>query len=34
MATTGVMTSLPASLTLRDAQAVLESLRQSFGFAQ
>jgi phospholipid transport system transporter-binding protein len=24
------MTSLPASLTLRDAQAVLESLRQSF----
>ena len=30
MATTGVMTSLPASLTLRDAQTVLESLRQSF----
>jgi phospholipid transport system transporter-binding protein len=30
MATTGVMTALPASLTLRDAQPVLESLRQSF----
>ena len=30
MAATGVMTSLPASLTLKDAQAVLESLRQSF----
>ena len=30
MAQTGVMTALPASLTLRDAQTVLESLRQSF----
>jgi phospholipid transport system transporter-binding protein len=30
MAVAGAMTSLPASLTLRDAQAVLESLRQSF----
>jgi phospholipid transport system transporter-binding protein len=30
MATTGAMTALPASLTLKDAQAVLESLRQSF----
>lgn len=30
MAAAGAMTSLPASLTLRDAQAVLESLRQSF----
>ena len=29
MAAAGAMTSLPASLTLRDAQAVLESLRQS-----
>jgi phospholipid transport system transporter-binding protein len=30
MATTGAMTALPASLTLKDAQAVLESLRQAF----
>ncbi len=30
MSATGVMTSLPASLTLKDAQAILESLRQSF----
>ena len=30
MSATGPMTSLPASLTLKDAQAVLESLRQSF----
>ena len=30
MATNGAMTALPASLTLKDAQAVLESLRQSF----
>ena len=30
MSTTGAMTVLPASLTLRDAQAVLASLRQSF----
>jgi phospholipid transport system transporter-binding protein len=30
MATPGVMTVLPPSLTLRDAQSVLESLRQSF----
>jgi len=30
MAQAGVMTALPASLTLRDAPAVLESLRQSF----
>ena len=30
MAAAGAMTALPASLTLRDAQAVLESLRQSF----
>jgi len=30
MSATGQMTSLPASLTLKDAQAVLESLRQSF----
>lgn len=30
MAAAGAMTSLPASLTLRDAQSVLESLRQSF----
>jgi phospholipid transport system transporter-binding protein len=30
MTSTGAMTSLPASLTLRDAQSVLESLRQSF----
>lgn len=30
MAQTGAMTVLPASLTLKDAQAVLESLRQSF----
>jgi phospholipid transport system transporter-binding protein len=29
MATTGAMTALPASLTLKDAQAVLESLRQA-----
>ena len=29
MMTTGAMTALPPSLTLRDAQAVLESLRQS-----
>jgi phospholipid transport system transporter-binding protein len=29
MAQAGAMTALPASLTLRDAQAVLESLRQS-----
>ncbi len=29
MAGNGAMTSLPASLTLKDAQAVLESLRQS-----
>ena len=30
MATNGAMTALPASLTLKDAQSVLESLRQSF----
>jgi phospholipid transport system transporter-binding protein len=30
MADAGAMTSLPVSLTLRDAQSVLESLRQSF----
>jgi len=30
MSATGPMTSLPASLTLKDAQAVLESLRQAF----
>jgi phospholipid transport system transporter-binding protein len=30
MAQPGTMTALPASLTLRDAQPVLESLRQSF----
>ena len=30
MSATGVMTSLPASVTLKDAQAILESLRQSF----
>jgi len=30
MAQAGAMTVLPASLTLKDAQAVLESLRQSF----
>ena len=30
MAQTGAMTVLPASLTLKDAQAVLESLRESF----
>ena len=30
MAAAGAMTSLPASLTLRDAQAVLASLGQSF----
>jgi phospholipid transport system transporter-binding protein len=30
MSTTGVMTSLPASVTLKDAQAILEALRQSF----
>ncbi len=30
MADTGTLTALPASLTLKDAQAVLESLRQSF----
>jgi phospholipid transport system transporter-binding protein len=30
MAGTGAMTALPASLTLRDAPTVLESLRQSF----
>jgi len=30
MATPGVTTTLPPSLTLRDAQVVLESLRQSF----
>jgi phospholipid transport system transporter-binding protein len=29
MAVNGAMTALPASLTLKDAQAVLESLRQS-----
>ena len=29
MSATGVMTSLPASVTLKDAQAILESLRQS-----
>jgi len=29
MAQSGAMTALPASLTLKDAQAVLESLRQS-----
>jgi len=29
MTTTGAMTPLPPSLTLRDAQAVLESLRQA-----
>jgi hypothetical protein len=34
MATTGQITSLPASLTLKDAQAVLESLRQSWGAAR
>jgi len=30
MSVTGTMTALPPSLTLKDAQAVLESLRQSF----
>jgi len=30
MADAGAMTALPASLTLKDAQAVLESLRQAF----
>lgn len=30
MTQAGAMTALPASLTLKDAQAVLESLRQSF----
>jgi phospholipid transport system transporter-binding protein len=30
MAAAGAMTALPASLTLRDAPSVLESLRQSF----
>ncbi|MBC7663058.1 MAG: STAS domain-containing protein [Caulobacter sp.] len=30
MSATGPMTSLPASPTLKDAQAVLESLRQAF----
>ena len=30
MSTTDVMTSLPASVTLKDAPAILESLRQSF----
>jgi phospholipid transport system transporter-binding protein len=30
MAQPGAMTVLPASLTLKDAQAVLETLRQSF----
>jgi phospholipid transport system transporter-binding protein len=30
MSVTGAMTALPSSLTLKDAQAVLESLRQSF----
>jgi phospholipid transport system transporter-binding protein len=30
MSETGAMTALPPSLTLKDAQAVLESLRQSF----
>ena len=30
MSTNDAMTALPASLTLKDAQAVLESLRQSF----
>ncbi len=30
MADTGTLTALPASLTLKDAQAVLETLRQSF----
>ena len=30
MAAAGAMTSLPVSLTLRDAPSVLESLRQSF----
>ena len=30
MADTDAMTTLPASMTLRDAPAVLESLRQSF----
>ncbi|MEO5688306.1 MAG: STAS domain-containing protein [Burkholderiaceae bacterium] len=30
MSATGVMTSLPASVTLKDAPAILESLRQSF----
>lgn len=30
MSLTGTMTALPPSLTLKDAQAVLESLRQSF----
>ena len=29
MSATGVMTSLPASVTLKDAQAILETLRQS-----
>lgn len=30
MTQVGAMTALPASLTLKDSQAVLESLRQSF----
>ena len=30
MAASGAMTALPASLTLRDAQPALETLRQSF----
>jgi phospholipid transport system transporter-binding protein len=30
MTATGVMTALPPSVTLKDAQAILESLRQSF----
>ena len=30
MSATGAMTALPASLTLRDAQVVLASLRQAF----
>ena len=30
MSAAGVMTSLPASLTLRDASAALETLRQAF----
>jgi phospholipid transport system transporter-binding protein len=30
MSAAGAMTSLPTSLTLRDAQSALESLRQSF----